>query len=74
MNVLDAAAGPWVRSSYSGGNGGNCVEWQPRAAAVGVVPVRDSKCPHGPALMLSPSAWGAFVGGVVGDGSIGWPA
>ncbi|UZI30766.1 DUF397 domain-containing protein [Streptomyces sp. VB1] len=30
----------------------------------GVVPVRDSKNPHGPALVLTSSAWTAFIGTV----------
>ncbi|WP_245694602.1 DUF397 domain-containing protein [Streptomyces abyssalis] len=28
----------------------------------GVVPVRDSKRPHGPAVVVSASSWSAFVG------------
>ncbi|WP_308370426.1 DUF397 domain-containing protein [Streptomyces sp. McG3] len=31
----------------------------------GVVPVRDSKNPHGPALVLPAPAWTAFITGVV---------
>ncbi|MFE7134834.1 DUF397 domain-containing protein [Streptomyces sp. NPDC057638] len=51
----------WVRSSYSD-NGGDCVEWAPaQAAATGFVPVRDSKCPTGPVLTLSPRAWSGLV-------------
>ncbi|WP_406436680.1 DUF397 domain-containing protein [Streptomyces sp. NBC_01613] len=34
------------------------------AKVPGVVPVRDSKNPHGPALAIAPSAWAAFVGHV----------
>ncbi|GLF93593.1 DUF397 domain-containing protein [Streptomyces yaizuensis] len=50
----------WVKSSHSGPEGGECLEWAPgRVAAQGVVPVRDSKCPGGPILLLAP---GAFVG------------
>ncbi|MEU5284067.1 DUF397 domain-containing protein [Streptomyces sp. NPDC020755] len=30
----------------------------------GVVPVRDSKNPHGPALVLTSAAWTAFIGTV----------
>lgn len=30
-----------------------------------VVPVRDSKNPHGPALVLAGAAWTAFIAGVV---------
>ncbi|MFJ9108943.1 DUF397 domain-containing protein [Streptomyces sp. NPDC102283] len=32
----------------------------------GVVPVRDSKNPHGPALVLAGAAWTAFVEAVAG--------
>lgn len=52
----------WIKSSYSGGEGGNCVEWAPsRLAVQGTVPVRDSKNPHGPALAFTPTAWTAFI-------------
>ncbi|MFI1186882.1 DUF397 domain-containing protein [Streptomyces californicus] len=30
----------------------------------GVVPVRDSKNPHGPSLTLTSTAWTAFIGSV----------
>ncbi|WEV27599.1 DUF397 domain-containing protein [Streptomyces sp. 71268] len=52
----------WRKSSYSGNNGGNCVEVAP--GFPGVVPVRDSKDPNGPALAFSSSTWAAFVAGV----------
>ncbi|MFI0902503.1 DUF397 domain-containing protein [Streptomyces sioyaensis] len=56
---------PWVKSSYSSQDGGNCVEWSPaHAGAHGIVPVRDSKDPNGPALRFEPAAWSAFVAGV----------
>ncbi|MGK5531103.1 DUF397 domain-containing protein [Streptomyces sp. URMC 129] len=52
----------WVKSSYSSGDGGLCLEWAPgMAAASGVVPVRDSKDPAGPALAVPAGAWDAFV-------------
>ncbi|MFT2017367.1 DUF397 domain-containing protein [Streptomyces sp. 796.1] len=55
----------WIKSSYSGDNGGDCVEWAPaRVAVTGVVPVRDSKDPRGPALAFGAAAWSAFVAGV----------
>ncbi|MBB1262447.1 DUF397 domain-containing protein, partial [Streptomyces alkaliterrae] len=42
----------WFKSSYSN-NGGQCVEVAANlAASRGVVPVRDSKHPTGPALTL----------------------
>ncbi|MER0242974.1 DUF397 domain-containing protein [Streptomyces sp. HSW2009] len=51
----------WVKSSYSGGQG-ECVEWAPnRATATGIVPIRDSKSPHGPALHFNTAAWTAFT-------------
>ncbi|MER5882495.1 DUF397 domain-containing protein [Streptomyces sp. NPDC001941] len=53
----------WVKSSYSDG-GGECVEWAPFSAAVGTVPIRDSKRPGGPRLELSVHAWTVFVGGL----------
>ncbi|MFF8032661.1 MULTISPECIES: DUF397 domain-containing protein [unclassified Streptomyces] len=34
------------------------------AGLPGVVPVRDSKVPHGPALAFGPGAWAAFTGGL----------
>ncbi|MFJ4922044.1 DUF397 domain-containing protein [Streptomyces sp. NPDC088725] len=52
----------WVKSTYSGGQGGNCVEWLPSfAAAHSVVPVRDSKCADGPVLMLTREAFAGLV-------------
>ncbi|MEV6810787.1 DUF397 domain-containing protein [Micromonospora sp. NPDC051296] len=49
----------WRRSTRSGDNGGNCVEVADNLP--GIVAVRDSKDPAGPALTFSPSAWAAFV-------------
>ncbi|MFH8555793.1 DUF397 domain-containing protein [Streptomyces celluloflavus] len=52
----------WIKSSYSGGNGGSCVEWAPEyAAATGEVLVRDSKVPNGPLLTLTVDAWAGLV-------------
>ncbi|MER7043825.1 DUF397 domain-containing protein [Streptomyces jumonjinensis] len=52
----------WVKSSYSTQNGGACVEWAPEhAPTTGVVPVRDSKRPTGPVLMLSGDAFAGLV-------------
>jgi hypothetical protein len=48
----------WRKSSYSGNNGGQCVE----VAARGVVLVRDSKNPHGPVLEVAPQMWREFIG------------
>ena len=55
----------WVKSTYSGGEGGNCIEWAPaKAAATGIVPVRDSKDPNGPALAFPTDAFAAFVNAI----------
>jgi hypothetical protein len=48
----------WRKSSYSGAHG-DCVEV--REAGPGLVAVRDSKDPHGPALAFGVRAWAAFV-------------
>ncbi|MGK5522833.1 DUF397 domain-containing protein [Micromonospora sp. URMC 107] len=52
----------WRKSSRSSGNGGDCVEVADNLP--GVVAVRDSKDPAGPALSFPPAAWRAFVGSV----------
>jgi hypothetical protein len=49
----------WRKSSYSGDNGGACVEVA--ANLPGVVAVRDSKNPAGPVLAVPPSDWQAFT-------------
>jgi hypothetical protein len=49
----------WRKSSYSGETNGQCLEV--RDDIPEVVPVRDSKNPHGPALSIPPAAWQAFV-------------
>ncbi|MFI2909485.1 DUF397 domain-containing protein [Streptomyces sp. PDY-4] len=52
----------WVRSTYTGDGGGNCVEWAPGlAASAGIVPVRDSKAPEGPSMIVQSSAWTTFL-------------
>lgn len=57
MNSAESLA--WFKSSYSGGDGGDCVEV---AAGAGAVHVRDSKDVTRPALRLSRDAWAGFVG------------
>ncbi|MDI5973871.1 DUF397 domain-containing protein [Streptomyces sp. SL13] len=64
MNTPDLSRVTWRKSSYSNAGGGDCVEWTPEFAASGVVPVRDSKNPSGPALAFSADGWTAFVGAV----------
>ncbi|WP_030678182.1 DUF397 domain-containing protein [Streptomyces rimosus] len=51
----------WFKSSYSS-NGGQCIEIATNLATThGVIPVRDSKNPHGPTLTLTPAAWADLV-------------
>ncbi|MCX4455108.1 DUF397 domain-containing protein [Streptomyces sp. NBC_01728] len=52
----------WRKSSYSEGGDNNCVEVAD--GYPGLVPVRDSKAPQGPALVLSAGAWAPFEGAV----------
>ncbi|MEU6764661.1 DUF397 domain-containing protein [Streptomyces sp. NPDC046853] len=57
-----AGAARWRKSSYSSGDSDNCVEVAD--GVPGVVPVRDSKNPQGPALLIGAEAWSAFVADV----------
>jgi len=56
---MDLIGAQWRKSSKSGNNGGACVEVADNLP--GVVGVRDSKDPTGPALVFGPEAWQAFV-------------
>jgi Domain of unknown function (DUF397) len=58
---MDIGHVTWRKSSYSGANGGNCVEV---AQLPAVVAVRDSRDPDGPTLGFSPEEWREFVAGV----------
>lgn len=57
--MSDLIGAKWHKSSRSGSTGGNCVEVASNLP--GVVGVRDSKDPAGPALVFGPEAWRAFV-------------
>ncbi|MGC9538203.1 DUF397 domain-containing protein [Streptomyces sp. UG1] len=48
----------WYKSSYSGGDQGECLEV---ARGHATVPVRDSKAAPGPAVLFSADGWTAFV-------------
>lgn len=52
----------WLRSSYSTG-ANNCVETaRPRSGpTAGLLAVRDSKSPAGPALLFSADSWAEFL-------------
>ncbi|MQY13878.1 hypothetical protein SRB5_40340 [Streptomyces sp. RB5] len=49
----------WRKSSYSGSENQNCVEISEEYP--GAIPVRDSKDPHGPALMFRADGWSSFI-------------
>ncbi|GAA2426251.1 DUF397 domain-containing protein [Streptomyces mauvecolor] len=55
----DLSKASWHKSSYSGGEGGNCLEV--RDDVPHIVPVRDSKNPDGPVLVFPAAAWSAFI-------------
>jgi len=75
MDGVESAA--WRKSSYSGNNGGNCVEvatWRKSSrsgntgncveagvADAGVVLVRDTTNRGGGTLAFSPAAWATFT-------------
>ncbi|MFB6548835.1 DUF397 domain-containing protein [Streptomyces sp. NPDC056405] len=49
----------WAKSSYSSGEGGECVEV---ASWLCATHVRDSKAKAGPIVSLAPEAWAEFIG------------
>ncbi|WP_051717164.1 DUF397 domain-containing protein [Streptomyces megasporus] len=59
QGIGTTAAPKWFKSSYSGNQGGNCVEV---ATGSDAVRVRDSKDKAGGTLAFTPAAWNAFVG------------
>ncbi|MGW1817195.1 DUF397 domain-containing protein [Streptomyces sp. NPDC002125] len=68
MRSLDLTAAIWHRSSYSNQDGGQCLEVA--GGFTGVIPVRDSKNPQGPALTFAAEGWSSFVSAVK-DGAMG---
>ena len=59
---MDLSRAEWRKSSWSGGNGGDCVEVARNLS--GAVAVRDSKDPDGPKLTFAPDEWVAFTAGI----------
>jgi hypothetical protein len=57
--MVDLTAARWRKSTYSGSNGGDCVEVADNLTEV--VAVRDSKDQAGPVLTFSISAWVSFA-------------
>lgn len=65
---VDLSRAVWGKSTYSGGNGGQCVEVA--ANLPGIVAIRDSKDPEGAKLVIDVNAWRAFVRHVKDDGQV----
>jgi hypothetical protein len=68
--TVDLSNARWFKSSRSTA-GNDCVEIAHLHG--GMVGVRDSKNPAGPALVFTPGEWDAFTGGVT-DGEFDRPA
>ncbi|MCF3146138.1 DUF397 domain-containing protein [Streptomyces platensis] len=64
MRTIDLSTVTWHKSSYSNQDGGACIEVSHDLPAL--VPVRDSKNPHGPALLFNATTWASFVTAVKG--------
>ncbi|MFE1200345.1 DUF397 domain-containing protein [Streptomyces sp. NPDC058762] len=63
MREYDLSDARWRKSTYSNGDGGNCLEVTD--GVPGVIPVRDSKVTGGPVIVVGSAAWTEFVRGVV---------
>ncbi|MEU3998603.1 DUF397 domain-containing protein [Streptomyces fungicidicus] len=55
---MSSTALRWFKSSYSGSEGGNCLEV---ALAPTTIHIRDSKTPDAPHLTVAPTTWTAFL-------------
>jgi hypothetical protein len=64
MEAVDSAT--WRKSSYSGGNGGGCVEVGVPDA--GTVLVRDTTNRDGGAIVFTAEAWQRFIGSINAPG------
>ncbi|WP_327243784.1 DUF397 domain-containing protein [Streptomyces sp. NBC_01320] len=60
--AADLTTATWRKSSYSNGDGGNCVEVADDAPDL--VPVRDSKITNSPVLVFRAAGWMSFIKGV----------
>ncbi|MFC8678979.1 DUF397 domain-containing protein [Streptomyces griseorubiginosus] len=55
---MSAEALHWFKSTYSGSEGGQCLEV---AVSADVIHIRDSKRPEGTTLQVSPTTWTTFT-------------
>jgi len=60
VSSIDFPGTRWRTSSYSNGQA-NCVQAARVGHGSGLVAVRDSKAPDGPALAFGPTAWRRFT-------------
>ncbi|MBA2949902.1 DUF397 domain-containing protein [Streptomyces himalayensis] len=60
MRTEQSTARPlrWFKSSYSGGDGGECIEV---AACPSAIHIRDSKDTTRASFTVSPAAWSSFL-------------
>ncbi|RZU12718.1 DUF397 domain-containing protein [Streptomyces sp. BK239] len=58
MSTAEPAPHAWIKSSYSGNEGGECLE---AAATPGTIHIRDSKAPARARLAFPADEWAAFV-------------
>ncbi|MBO1334835.1 DUF397 domain-containing protein [Streptomyces sp. VRA16 Mangrove soil] len=60
-NASDQPTTTWRKSTYSGGDSGQCLEVDDTARPTHI-PVRDSKNPTGATVTFGDTAWTAFIG------------
>ena len=69
---MDLSGAAWRTSSYSGGNGGQCVQVAaipgPQDEPDRICAVRDSKDPHGPVLVFRGGQWRQFTAEIKAGG------
>jgi hypothetical protein len=56
--TTDRTNAAWRKSTYSGNQGGDCVEVAPLQPEIGI---RDSKVADSPVIATSAEAWSAFL-------------
>ncbi|MGW2417280.1 DUF397 domain-containing protein [Streptomyces tubercidicus] len=62
LRIVSTLQRPNSTSTYSNPDGGQCIEVSDDLP--GLTPVRDSKNPHGPALLFEAPVWASFVAAV----------
>jgi hypothetical protein len=64
VRSADLPGAAWFKSSYSGSDQSTCVEVADVRSATGRIALRDSKNAAGPALLVAPDQFAAFVNDV----------